>query len=350
MKKTVLHGVHAELGASFTDFSGWDMPIRYGSDLAEHNAVRTSAGLFDISHMGEIFISGPEASAYLDSKLINASSAIKIGKAKYSMLLNNSAGIIDDLIVYRLSEDKFLIVANASNKDAVFEDLKNHSYDCKVEDQSDQWSMVALQGPKSNEVINRHTNIEVSIGYYSIEENQIAGNEVLIARTGYTGEDGFEIYCQNNSAIAIWKTLVDETEVTACGLAARDSLRLEAGMPLYGNELNSNTQPAEAGLGKVVSNPGDFQGAENLRASTKKLIGLVGEGKRAARASYKLFQGDKEIGEITSGILSPTLAKPIAMAYTTELTLEPGEKIMVDIRGNMQEFFVTALPFYKRGS
>ena len=350
MNKTILHGVHSELGASFTDFGGWDMPVRYGSDLAEHNAVRTSAGLFDISHMGEIFISGPEAGSYLDSKLINASSAIKIGKAKYSMLLNESAGIIDDLIVYRLAEEKFLIVANASNKDAVFEDLKNHDFDCRVEDQSDQWSMIALQGPKSNEVINRHTKTEVGIGYYSIEENQIESNEVLIARTGYTGEDGFEIYCQNNAAIAIWKILVDAPEVTPCGLAARDSLRLEAGMPLYGNELDAETQPAEAGLAKVVSNPGDFQGSKNLSSPTKKLIGLMGDGKRAARAGYKLFQGDQEIGEITSGILSPTLAKPIAMAYTTELTLEPGEKIMVDIRGNMQEFFVTALPFYKRGS
>mgnify|MGYP000108266803 CR=1 FL=1 len=348
MKKTVLHQTHQQLGASFTDFGGWEMPVRYGSDLAEHEAVRNSAGLFDISHMGEIVVIGPEAAAFLDSKLINAASKITPGRAKYSMLLNSQGGIIDDLIVYRLADEEFLIVANASNKDAVFADLKDPQFDCSVEDQSDQWSMIALQGPKSLEVLNDFTTEPITIGYYSIGRYAMGSVQVLIARTGYTGEDGFEIYCQNSDAEAVWQSLVDRQEVTPCGLASRDSLRLEAGMPLYGHELNAETQPAEAGLGKVVSNPGSFQGKDSMQEPSKKLIGLAGEGKRAARQGYKVFQNGKEVGEITSGILSPTLGYPIAMAFISNLESKPGEKFSVDIRGTELEFSEVELPFYKR--
>ena len=350
MNKTRLYDRHLKLGASFTDFGGWEMPVRYGSDLAEHQAVRNSAGLFDISHMGEIVVVGKEAASFLDSKLINQVSKINPGRAKYSMLLNEAAGIIDDLIVYRLSEEEFLIVANASNKDAVSEDLVPDGFDCVVEDQSDQWSMIALQGPKSHEVLDRFVSEPITIGYYAIGKYAIGSEDVLIARTGYTGEDGFEIYCQNNQVESIWATLLDNPEVTPCGLASRDSLRLEAGMPLYGHELNLDTQPAEAGLGKVVSNPEGFQGAKNLREPTKKLIGLKGEGKRAARAGYRVLEGDQQVGEVTSGILSPTLGYPIAMAFTSNLETQPGDKLFVDIRGSNQEFIVVELPFYKRAN
>ena len=324
------------------------MPVRYASDLAEHEAVRTSAGLFDISHMGEIVVVGPQAKDYLDSKLINLASKIKPGRAKYSMLLNNSGGIIDDLIVYRLSEEEFLIVANASNKDAVIKDMVPKGFDCVVEDQSDQWAMIALQGPKSLAVLDRFVTEPITIGYYSIGRYILGESEVLIARTGYTGEDGFEIYCQNSQAVSVWETLINNPEVTPCGLASRDSLRLEAGMPLYGHELSLDTQPAEAGLGKVVIDRDAFQGKAGLRDPEKKLIGLKGEGKRAARQGYALIESGKQVGEVTSGILSPTLGHPIAMAYTTNLETKPGDKLIVDIRGTEQEFIVVELPFYKR--
>ena len=324
------------------------MPVRYGSDLAEHQAVRNSAGLFDISHMGEIVVVGPQAKDFLDSKLVNLASKITPSRAKYSMLLDNSGGIIDDLIVYRLSEEEFLIVANASNKDAVAADLIPTGFDCVVEDQSDQWSMIALQGPKSLEVLDRLVSEPITIGYYSIGRYLLGESEVLIARTGYTGEDGFEIYCENDQVVSIWETLVNNSEVIACGLASRDSLRLEAGMPLYGHELDPNTQPAEAGLGKVVIDREHFQGKAGLREPKKKLIGLKGEGKRAARQGYQVYEGDQQVGEVTSGILSPTLGYPIAMAFTNNLETKPGDKLLVDIRGTNQEFIVVELPFYKR--
>ena len=350
MNQTTLYNQHSALGASFTDFGGWEMPVRYGSDLAEHEAVRNSAGLFDISHMGEIVVVGPQAKDFLDSKLINLSSKIAPGRAKYSMLLNESGGIIDDLIVYRLSEEEFLIVANASNKDSVATDLVPTGFDCEVEDQSDQWSMIALQGPRSLEVLDRFVSEPITIGYYSIGKYVIDSAEVLIARTGYTGEDGFEIYCQNNQVVSIWEQLLQAPEVTPCGLASRDSLRLEAGMPLYGHELERDIQPAEAGLGKVVVNREGFQGQSGLREPMKKLIGLKGEGKRAARQGYQVYENEKQVGEVTSGILSPTLGYPIAMAFTTNLETKPGDKLMVDIRGTHQEFIVVELPFYKRAN
>jgi len=350
VNKTTLYDQHSALGASFTDFGGWEMPVRYGSDLAEHEAVRNSAGLFDISHMGEIVVVGPQAKDFLDSKLINLSSKIAPGRAKYSMLLNESGGIIDDLIVYRLSEEEFLIVANASNKDLVAADLVPKGFDCEVEDQSDQWSMIALQGPRSLEVLDRFVSEPITIGYYSIGKYVIDSAEVLIARTGYTGEDGFEIYCQNTQVVSIWEKLLQAPEVTPCGLASRDSLRLEAGMPLYGHELERDIQPAEAGLGKVVVNREGFQGQPGLREPKKKLIGLKGEGKRAARQGYQVYENEKQVGEVTSGILSPTLGYPIAMAFTTNLEAKPGDKLMVDIRGTHQEFIVVELPFYKRAN
>ncbi|MDR9444430.1 MAG: glycine cleavage system aminomethyltransferase GcvT [Microbacteriaceae bacterium] len=348
MNKTTLYNQHAALGATFTDFGGWEMPVRYGSDLAEHEAVRNSAGLFDISHMGEIVVVGAQAADFLDNKLINLASKITSGRAKYSMLLNESGGIIDDLIVYRLSEEEVLIVANASNKDAVSADLVPTGFDCIVEDQSDKWSMIALQGPKSLEVLDRFVSEPITIGYYSIGRYILGESEVLIARTGYTGEDGFEIYCQNDQAESIWETVLNNPEVTPCGLASRDSLRLEAGMPLYGHELDDNTQPSEAGLGRAVVDREAFQGKSGLREPTKKLIGLKGEGKRAARQGYAVMEDNQQVGEVTSGILSPTLGYPIAMAFTTNLETKPGDKLMVDIRGNNQEFIVVELPFYKR--
>lgn len=350
MKKTALFDIHQKLGASFTDFGGWEMPVRYGSDLAEHKAVRESAGVFDISHMAEITVSGIDAANFLDSVLVNQASKIETFRAKYSLLLNEQGGIIDDLIVYRLKDEKFLVVANASNRDQVATALiaQTSGFDVAVVDESDDWAMIALQGPESAKVLSEFTTEDLKdLGYYAITEANVEGTEALIARTGYTGEDGFEIYIPTDSATKLFEALANHQLVTPCGLAARDSLRLEAGMPLYGNELDAETSPLDAGFERVVSNPGSFTGSEAM-TKTKKLVGLQGAGKRAARHGYQIMKNGIAIGEITSGILSPTLGYPIAMGYVNDLDIEIGEKLMVDIRGTEVEFSVVKLPFYKR--
>lgn len=350
MKKTALFELHQGLGASFTDFGGWEMPVRYASDLAEHKAVRESAGLFDISHMAEISVKGAQAPQFLDSVLVNQCSVMANGKAKYSLLLNPAGGIIDDLIVYRLDEHEFLIVANASNRDSVATALiaQTNNFDVVVTDESDDWAMIALQGPKAAEVLGGHIDTDLAaVGYYSIAKAKILGIDALIARTGYTGEDGFEIYIATDFASKVFSALLENPLVSPCGLASRDSLRLEAGMPLYGNELDAKTSPLDAGFHKVVSNPGDFAGKESI-TQTKQLIGLVGAGKRAARHGYGISRDGVLLGEITSGILSPTLGYPIAMGYVKDLDISVGEKLSVDIRGTEVEFSVVKLPFYKR--
>lgn len=364
MKQTVLHPEHVALGAAFTDFGGWDMPVRYGSDLAEHHAVRDSAGLFDISHMAEIRVTGPQAAAFLDYALVNPSSEIAILKAKYSLICQPDGGVIDDLIVYRLGEEEFLVVANAGNRFNVVEALNERVAGfagATVVDESDDWALIALQGPKSESILQPLTDVALAdVRYYSITAGKVGGIDVLIGRTGYTGEDGFELFTPAGSAREMWQLLLKAggDAVTPCGLACRDTLRLEAGMPLYGQELDRNHNPYEAGLGKVVrlDRETDFVGKAALAAAaeaplTRKLVGLQGEGRRAARHGYTLHHVGQEasIGEITSGALSPTLGYPVAMAYvSTSGNIEPGAVIEADIRGSRQEFTVVATPFYKR--
>ena len=366
MKQTVLHPEHVALGASFTDFGGWDMPVRYGSDLAEHHAVRNSAGLFDISHMAEIRVTGSQAAEFLDFALVNPSSEIAISKAKYSLIVNADGGVIDDLIVYRLDQDEFFVVANAGNRHNVVVALKQRVADfdnAEVTDESDDWALIALQGPKSESILQPLTQVALAeLKYYSITKGNVAGIEVLIGRTGYTGEDGFEIYTPADKAREMWQLLLKAggADLMACGLASRDTLRLEAGMPLYGQELDLQHNPYEAGLGKVVrlerSGGGDFVGKQALSALSQhepavKLVALQGEGKRAARHDYEIFNvgGDQSIGVVTSGALSPTLGYPIAMAYLkTSANIELGTVVEADIRGTRTPFTIVSTPFYKR--
>ena len=364
MKQTVLYPEHVALGASFTDFGGWDMPVRYGSDLAEHHAVRNSAGLFDISHMAEIRVTGAQAAAFLDYALVNPSSEIAISKAKYSLICNPDGGVIDDLIVYRLGEEEFLIVANAGNRHNVVVALKQREVNFDnvvVTDESDDWALIALQGPKSEGILQPLTKVALSeVRYYSITAGVIGGIDVLIGRTGYTGEDGFEIFTPANKAREMWQTLLSAggADLTACGLASRDTLRLEAGMPLYGQELDLEHTPYEAGLGKVVrvDREVDFVGKSALTALSqqepeRRLISLQGEGKRAARHGYEIFNmgSDSPIGEVTSGALSPTLGYPVAMAYLkTSANIEVGTVVEADIRGTRTPFTIISAPFYKR--
>jgi aminomethyltransferase len=363
MKSIPLRAKHAALGASFTDFGGWEMPVRYSSDLAEHEAVRTKAGLFDISHMGEIFIEGKDAASFLDYTLVGAASEIAVGRAKYSLICNEAGGIIDDLIVYRLAENSYLVVANASNKDVVFGAFQKRvaGFDIEVRDESDSWVLLAIQGPKSVEILSKITTAPLSdLKYYAISEADISNVSCLLARTGYTGEDGFEIYIPVAAAEKLFDALMDAGSMFGLmptGLACRDTLRLEAGMPLYGHEMNRDVTPYQAGFGKVVrlDKPGDFVGKAALTKlseskPSKVLVGLTGEGKRAARADYEIFTegSDTSMGVITSGALSPTLGYPVAMAMVGADFAEIGTSVSVDIRGTKTPYKVVKLPFYKR--
>ena len=341
------------------------MPVRYSSDLAEHEAVRTKAGLFDISHMGEIFIEGKDAASFLDYALVGAASEIAVGRAKYSLICTEAGGILDDLIVYRLGDASYLVVANASNKDVVFGAFQKRvtGFDTEVRDESDSWVLLAIQGPKSVEILRAITSAPLSdLKYYAISEAKIADVDCLLARTGYTGEDGFEIYIPVASAEQVFDALMaagTKFDLMPTGLACRDTLRLEAGMPLYGHEMNEGVNPYQAGFGKVVrlDKPGDFVGKAALKKlseskPSKVLVGLTGEGKRAARADYEIFTegSDKAVGVITSGALSPTLGFPVAMGYLNSELAEAGTKVSVDVRGTKLEFEVVKLPFYKRTS
>lgn len=366
IQHTALHAAHAELGASFTDFGGWDMPLKYGSELAEHHAVREAAGLFDLSHMGEVWVSGPDASRYLNSSLAGNLAVMKIGKAKYSFIVNEAGGIIDDLIVYRIAETRFLVVPNAGNAPQVAAELTARAagFDVEVHDASAETSLIAVQGPRSERIVSgvvenpaeRATIAE--LGYYAWTTVVIAGIDVLLARTGYTGEDGFELFIPNDRAAELWQLLLEAGAAEGlipCGLAARDSLRLEAGMPLYGNELNTETTPHEAGLGPVVSlkKDEDFVGRAALEAvqangTARVLVGLKGLGRRAGRGGYPVFSGDHEVGVITSGQPSPTLGYPVALAYVDRVHSEVGTAVEVDLRGKREPFEVVALPFYRR--
>jgi aminomethyltransferase len=367
-----LHAVHESLGASFTDFAGFMMPVRYDSDLAEHHAVRTAAGIFDISHMAEISVTGADAGAFLDYALAGKLSVLTIGQAKYSLLLNEAGGIIDDLIVYRLGEQHWLVVANAGNRFQAVEALnyRTTGFDVSVKDESDATALIAVQGPHALDILHHTVGLELSadaadrpeptldtLKYYWSLPATFLGNPVLIGRTGYTGEDGFELYVDVQHAAQLWNALMMAGEgrgLVPTGLACRDTLRLEAGMPLYGHELDLTTAPVQAGLGKVValSKDGDFVG----RAATEKgvpvdarvLVGLIGEGKRAARADYEVYSGDTAVGVVTSGALSPTLEYPVAMAYVDPEVSAVGTVIDVDIRGTRLPYTVTALPFYSR--
>jgi aminomethyltransferase len=365
MKSIPLRQSHAELGASFTDFGGWEMPVRYSSDLAEHHAVRTAAGLFDISHMGEIFVEGKAAAAFLDYALVGAASEIAIGRAKYSLICNEAGGIIDDLIVYRLGQNAYLVVANASNKDVVAAALtkRAQAFDVEVNDESDSWVLLAIQGPNSVKILSKITTAPlVELKYYAISEAQIANIDCLLARTGYTGEDGFEIYIPVDSAKQVFDQIMDAGKdhgLLPTGLACRDTLRLEAGMPLYGHEMNLEINPYQAGFGKVVrlDKSDDFVGKTALTklsqlAQDKVLVGLAGEGKRAARADYEVFVegSESQIGVVTSGALSPTLGFPVAMAYLSADFALADTPISVDIRGALTPFTVVKLPFYKRAT
>jgi aminomethyltransferase len=354
---------HRQLGATFTDFAGWSMPVRYTSDLEEHRAVRKAAGLFDLSHMGQIELGGPGAADALDAALAGWISKLVVGKAKYTMICDEAGGVIDDLVVYRIDEDQFLVVANASNHSAVLTQLltRGAGFDTTVTNRSETDALIAIQGPASLEILQQVTDAPVeTLKYYAILRGVIGYVPVKIARTGYTGEDGFEIYLNNREALGVWETLTKAGEAKGlkpAGLSSRDTLRLEAGMPLYGHELDIRTTPFDAGLGRIVAfdKPSDFVGRQALeershRPVDRVLVGLELEGRRIARGGQTvLVRGtDEPIGIVTSGAPSPTLGYPIAMAYINTHFNEVGTEVAIDVRGRREAARVVALPFYRR--
>ena len=366
---TALYEEHKRLGASFTDFGGWQMPLKYSSELAEHHAVRKAAGLFDLSHMGEVRVSGPQAGAFLDYALTGKLSAMAVGRAKYSLITNADGGIIDDLISYRLGDTEYLVVPNAGNAAVVAAELASRAagFDVTVQDETAATSLVAIQGPAAEAILldlvpADFRDLVTGMKYYAAApvDLEVAGtvHSLLVARTGYTGEDGFEIYVPNDAAPALWQELLTAGEgrgLVPAGLACRDSLRLEAGMPLYGNELSLDLDPYAAGLGGVValSKEGDFVGraaleAKKQQAPARRLVGLKGSGRRSARSHYPVLADGQVVGEVTSGAPSPTLGFPIALAYVDTAHAEPGTALDVDLRGKPEPFEVVQLPFYKR--
>ncbi|MFE9600556.1 glycine cleavage system aminomethyltransferase GcvT [Streptomyces hokutonensis] len=364
-RRTALDALHRSLGATMTDFAGWDMPLRYGSERDEHLAVRTKAGLFDLSHMGEITVTGPDAARLLDYALVGNIASVGVGRARYTMICRADGGILDDLIVYRLAETQYMVVANASNAQIVLDSLveRAEGFDAVVRDDRDAYALLAVQGPESPGILKSLTDADLDgLKYYAGLPGTVAGVPALIARTGYTGEDGFELFVAPGDAEKLWEALTEAgapAGLIPCGLSCRDTLRLEAGMPLYGHELSTSLTPFDAGLGRVVKfeKDGDFVGRSALEAAAERagaqpprvLVGLVAEGRRVPRAGYSVVADGQVIGEITSGAPSPTLGKPIAMAYVDAAHSAPGTAgVGVDIRGSHEPYEVVALPFYKR--
>jgi aminomethyltransferase len=361
LHSTALLDVHRALGARLIEFGGWLMPVQYGGILEEHRAVRERAGLFDLSHMGELFVEGPDAGDALAAAVVSDPRTLAVGRAQYSMIVAPDGGVIDDLIVYRLGPARFLVVANAGNAATVSDALVDRlgGWKAVLDDRSLATSLVAIQGPLAASILAPLTTVDLgALKYYAIAEGEVAGVPALVARTGYTGEDGFEVFVDWARGPDIWAALAEAggpSGVMPVGLGARDTLRLEAGMPLYGNELDRDTNPFEAGLGRVVKleKAGDFVGRAALEKVAregidKRLVGLVVKGRGIARHGYPVDIAERRTGVVTSGTQSPTLGLPIALAYVAPGDGEPGTMLDVEVREQRVSAEVVPLPFYKR--
>jgi aminomethyltransferase len=353
LKHTPLYDEHKELGARLVDFAGYEMPVQYEGIKAEHEAVRNRAGLFDVSHMGEAFFRGPDAEAAVQRLVTRDVGRLDVGQAGYSAVCYEDGGTVDDVIVYR-REDDFLIVVNASNREKDLEHFQTNTEDLDVEltDESDDWALLALQGPEAEKLLQDFTDADLSsLKPFRFVEAEVEGVRAIISRTGYTGEDGFEIYLSPDGAPSVWRRLIDKG-VTPAGLGARDTLRLEAGMCLYGNELDAETTPLEAGISFAVHLDKEqrFIGQralllEDTEGLRKKLVGFEMEGRGIARHGYHVTSGAEIVGEVTSGTKSPTLDRAIGLAL-----VDPGvdDWFEIVIRDNPVPAKAVPLPFYKR--
>jgi aminomethyltransferase len=361
LKRTVLFDSYAEYGGKTIDFGGWELPVQFSSIKAEHEAVRTKAGLFDVSHMGEVLVTGEGALSYLQKMVTNDVSKLKDGQAQYTAMCYDNGGTVDDLLIYKRGDSNYLLVVNASNIEKDLEWMNSHATDdVKIEDASSSYALIALQGPIAQEVLQTLTNEPLAdIKFFRFKENvEIASQQVLVSRTGYTGEDGFEIYGSPEAIVSLWSVILEAGKnegVVPAGLGARDTLRFEAGLPLYGQELSKDISPLETGLGFVVkvNKEEDFLGKEALTAQKengvpRKLIGVEMIDKGIPRTGYKVFLGEEQIGEVTTGTQSPTLKKNIGFALLNREHTAEGTEVEIEIRNKRLRAVIIATPFYKR--
>jgi aminomethyltransferase len=359
LRRTPLHGAHLAAGARLVEFAGWEMPIQYAGVIAEHEAVRRAAGLFDVSHMGELEVRGAGAEAFLQWLTPNDVARLEAGRAHYSALLTEAGGYVDDLLVYRLAPDRFLLVVNAANRAEDFDWVASRApAGVVVEDVSDAWALLALQGPRAAAILQPLTELELAgLKYYRFAGAAVAGRPALVSRTGYTGEDGFELYVAPDGAVEVWQALLAAGSgegLVPAGLGARDTLRLEAGMALYGHELDRTTTPWEAGLDWVVKlDKGEFVGREALLAQReagrpRALVGFELTERGIARHGHPVRIGDRECGRVTSGSWSPTFEKALGMAYVPTEEATAGRAVAVEVRGRLLAGRIVQLPFYTR--
>ncbi len=356
--KTPLYACHEALGGKIVPFAGYLLPVQYEGVMKEHMAVRTAAGLFDVSHMGEVTFQGEDALKNIQNLLCNDMSGMADGRVRYSPMLNDKGGVVDDLIVYKFTDTRYLIVVNASNRHKDVAWMKAHQFgDCVITDISDSVAQIALQGPKSKEILAKLCRSEdMPEKYYSFKYKvEVAGIDCLLSKTGYTGEDGYEIYCDNNAATALWYKLLEagqEYGLIPCGLGARDTLRLEAAMPLYGHEMDDDITPYETGLGFFVKpEKGEFIGKKALLEKGDPIrarVGIEVTGRGIAREHCALYIGDKQVGMTTSGTHCPFLNKAVAMALVDKACDPIGTEMEVDVRGRKIGCKVIPLPFYKK--
>jgi aminomethyltransferase len=361
LRKTPLNPVHRELGAKMVAFGGWEMPVEYSGLIAEHMAVRTAAGVFDVSHMGELEVEGPGALPFLQRVTSNNAGKLADGQAQYSALPLPNGAPADDVIVYRRGPERFLLVVNAGNIEKDLRWLEEQApAQCTVTNRSDEYALIALQGPKSQQILQGLTPVDLSaIRYYHFAEGEVAGQPATVARTGYTGEDGFELFVTPDRAADLWRKLLEagkEAGLVPAGLGARDTLRLEAKMCLYGNDMDETTTLVEAGLGWIVSldeNKGDFVGrgvleTQKKQGAARKLVGFEMVDRGIARHGYPVYVGDEPAGSVTSGSYAPFLQKNIGLCYLPAPRAAVGTPFYVDIRGRHVAARVVPTPFYKR--
>lgn len=357
LRRTPLFEAHQRLGGKLVDFAGWELPVQFSGILEEHRAVRTKAGLFDVSHMGEIVFEGAGALQACNELISNDLSRISDGQALYTAILNQDGGFVDDVICYRFSSERILVCANGANVEKDFEWLKQHARPAaRIRDESPEWAQIALQGPEAQAILGKLTSTDLSsIGFFRFAEIEVNGNFAIVARTGYTGEDGFEIFCRPDEAIPLWDALL-ENGAAPCGLGARDSLRLEAGLCLYGNELSDERTPFEAGLGWIVKmDKHDFVGKAALEKQKaagveQKLVGFTLEERGIPRGGYSILSNGEQVGVVTSGTQSPTLQKPIGLGYVPMELAKVGSTFQVEIRNKPVAARVIETPFYKRSA
>lgn len=359
MKNTALTHIHEALGAKMLPFAGYNMPITYEGVNAEHETVRNAVGVFDVSHMGEFFLSGPNALTLIQKVTSNDAAVLTDGRVQYSCLPNNEGGIVDDLLVYKIKDEEYLLVVNASNIEKDWNWISSHNdLGVTMVNRSDDYSLLAIQGPKAVEALQSLTSVDLaSIKYYHFQIGDFAGfNDVIISATGYTGAGGFEIYCKNDQAEAIWNKVFEAGApfgIQPIGLAARDTLRLEMGFCLYGNDINDTTSPIEAGLGWITKFNKEFTNSENLKKQkeagvTKKLVGFEMQEKAIPRHDYEIVDANgNNIGIVTSGTMAPSLSKGIGMGYVTTENSAVDSEIFIRIRKKDVAAKVVKMPFYK---